>query len=185
MPSKVSFFEELTAEAVKQSLTSWEIHPTGWTRGSPVKLATVVKDIALLLGEATGDLARWASAKANEAGLDLLCFRPFPDGRVGIPVYLFQCASGSDWKTKLKTPDLDLWTKIITFASHPKKAFSMPFALPEDEFIRRCANVNGLLLDRQRLLAAGLQKRSWMSSVLAKKVNKWTAARVRSLPQPT
>ena len=176
-------FEALTAESVAASLSGWSIHRTGWSRTTPNKLTEVADRVATLLGEATGDLRRWTKQKANEAGLDLLCFRPFPDGRVGVPVYLFQCASGADWKSKLKTPDLRIWKKVITFASDPKRAFSMPFALEDDEFVYHCNIVDGLLMDRHRLLAPGQNKEKWLSNELAERLVKWIEPRVATLPK--
>ena len=176
-------FEALTAESVAASLSGWKVHRTGWTRTAPNKLAAVVRDVAALLGEATGDIKRWTRAKANEAGLDVLCFKPFPDGRVGVPVYLLQCASGADWKSKLKTPDLRIWTKAITFASDPKKAFSMPYALEEGDFTNHCNVVDGLLLDRHRLLAPGQVEEDWLSPDLSARLVGWTEARINTLPK--
>ncbi|TCQ03393.1 hypothetical protein C8J40_11122 [Sphingomonas sp. PP-CC-3A-396] len=176
-------FEALTAESVSRSFQDWTVHPTGWTKSNPSQLGKIVEDLAAQLGEATGELKRWTAASAKEAGLDLLCFRPFPDGRVGIPVYLLQCASGADWKTKLKTPDLRIWTKIITFAADPKKAFSMPYAIEEEEFIQRTNVVDGLLLDRHRLLAPGLGEKAWVSGELAAKLVDWVSERILTLPK--
>ena len=178
-----ALFEELTAEAGSKSFQDWTVHTTGGTKTMPNKLGQLVSDIAARLGEATGELHRWTSASAKEAGLDLLCFRQFPDGRVGIPVYLLQCASGADWKSKLKTPDLRVWTKIITFASDPKKALSMPYALDEADFARQSNVVDGLLLDRHRLLSPGLREKDWLTNGLTVKLNDWTNDRIQSLPK--
>lgn len=176
-------FEDLTAESVAASMHGWTIHTTGWTRTRTNRLTTVVLQIADLLGEATGNIARWSKQTAKESGLDLLCFRSFPDGRVGIPVYLCQCASGSDWQSKLKTPDLKIWGKLIDFASTPKKAFSMPFALSDKDFIQHCNVVDGLLLDRYRLLAPGIEARDWISNDLRTRLIDWMTPRVATLPQ--
>jgi hypothetical protein len=175
-------FERLTAESVQASLSGWDVHTTGWSRTNTTNLTAVVKHVAGLLGESTGDIARWSKAKAKEAGLDLLCFRAFPDGRVGVPVYMVQCASGADWMEKLNTPDLNIWTKLISFAAKPKKAFAMPFALDDDDFIYRTAIVNGLLLDRHRLLAPGQAQRDWISAALSNDLVAWVTPRVAALP---
>ena len=45
-----------------------------------------------------------------------------------------QCASGANWDKKLKTPDLQIWQKIISFTTIPKRGFSLPFALLKNEF---------------------------------------------------
>jgi hypothetical protein len=177
-----ALFESLTAESVTLSLHGWTIHPTGWARTKTQRLNRIVVDIAQRLGEATGDLLRWTRDTAKDAGLDLLIYRPFPDGRVGIPVYLFQCASGDGWKHKLKTPDIRIWTKIIPFAADPKKAFAMPFTLSDADFVRHCNVVDGFLLDRQRLLSPGRANRDWLTPNLSSRLNNWTRARVGTLP---
>jgi hypothetical protein len=174
-------FESLTAESIRASLAGWQTYPTGWTRTAPRKLSEVVSKVASLLGEATGELVRWSRAKANEAGLDILCYRPFPDGRVGVPAYLVQCASGAKWDDKLRTPDLQIWTKIVIFASEPKKALSTPFALTEDTFTYSCNIVNGLLLDRHRLLAPGQPSKNWVSAELENRLIAWTQPRIAVL----
>jgi hypothetical protein len=176
-------FEALTAESMSRSFQGWIVHPTGWTKTTPSQLRSIVESIAARLGEATGEVKRWTSSHAKEAGLDMICFRPFPDGRVGIPVYLMQCASGADWKSKLKTPDLRIWTKIITFAAEPKKALSMPYALDEADFTQRTNIVDGLLLDRHRLLSPGMGVRDWITPELAARLIAWVEGRAPSLPR--
>ena len=174
-------FEALTAESVSKSFAGWSVHPTGWTRGHPSKLGEIVEEVASLLGESPGDLRMWASPGAHEQSLDLLCYRAFTDRRVGVPTFLFQCASGRDWEDKLHTPDLRLWTKAIIFAAEPKKAFSVPLALSNDDFRQSCNRVNGLLLDRHRLLAPGERDRDWISEHLSKKLVKWMRPRIKEL----
>src|SRR5262249_45947149 len=99
--------------------------------------------------------------------------------------YLLQCASGNDWKRKLKTPDIKIWTKIITFCVNPQRAISLPFALSDKEFTYHCNIADGLLLDRHRLMAPGLTQQAWISDPLAEQINEWVAPRVRGLPLAT
>jgi len=152
------------------------------SRHKTEKLEAVVTTIAELLGEARGDVGTWTKDSAKDAGLDILCYRSFPDQRGGRPVFLVQCASGGDWESKLKTPDLEVWEKLISFVYRPKRAFSTPFALPERDYKMHCNKVNGLLLDRHRLLAPGHASTNWLSGGLARKLNEWTHARIGSLP---
>jgi hypothetical protein len=175
-------FELLTQKSLESQFQGWRTHLTGWSRTHARKLDAVVEEIASLLGEARGSVKRWASPSANEAGLDLLLYRPFNDARVGIPVYLTQCASGGDWEGKLHTPRLEVWRKIIEFAAIPKKAFATPFSFLDDEFVRNCNLVDGLLLDRYRLLAAGDENPAWIPSDLRDRLIAWCQPRVSSLP---
>lgn len=176
-------FEQLTKEAMEWIFPEWVIHPTGWTRTTPNKLNEVVQEVVSHLGEASGDIERWTEAKAHEAGLDLLCYRPFKDGRVGMPVFLVQCASGVHWNSKLHTPNLRIWTKIVQFASDPKKAFAMPHALSDENFIPTCNLVDGLLLDRYRLLSPGSDNPDWISVELKAAIIKWLKPRIERLPR--
>jgi hypothetical protein len=175
-------FEELTAEALRAHMNGWVVHPTGWTRTNAKKLGDIVNNVAAALGETTGQLKRWTKAAANEAGLDIVCYHPYPDSRVGLPAFFFQCASGTDWIDKVKTPDLRVWTKIIQFASDPKKAFAMPFALDEGNFVHYCNIVDGLLLDRHRLLVPGQNNRDWLPDALKGRLTGWLAPRISAMP---
>jgi len=174
-------FELLTKESLEYQFSDWKIHHTGWSRTNTIKLSEVVSDIADRLGEARGQLEPWASPNANEAGLDLVCYRPFPDSRVGIPVYLLQCASGGDWEEKLHTPELKVWTKIIQFAAEPRKAFATPFSFLDDAFTRICNLVDGMLLDRCRLLAACHYRENWVSQSLKDRIIAWAQPRIAAL----
>lgn len=176
-------FEALTKEGMERLFPGWVVHPTGWTRTHADNLNEVVNQVVTHLGEARGDVERWTDNTAHEAGLDLLCYRPFVDHRVGMPVFLMQCGSGGRWEGKLKTPDLRIWTKIVQFASDPKKAFAMPYALSEREFRQSCLLVNGLLLDRYRLLSAAGDDPNWVSSELQERIIAWIAPRLNTLPR--
>jgi hypothetical protein len=178
-----SLFEELTAVCMRQMLLGWEVHSTGWTSTHPIKLKDVVNEVATKMHEPIGKVQRWTKAQANEAGLDLLCFRSFEDKRAGFPVYLVQCASGADYEDKLHTPNLKIWGRVVEFTAQPKKAFSMPFGLLDDEFIRVCNLVDGLLLDRYRLLAPGRTNTKWLPVALKTRIAKWTKSRIDTLPR--
>ena len=176
-------FEQLTREALEVLFPDWVVHPTGWSKTRTVKLAEVAKDVADRLGEKIGDIQRWTRESANEQGLDILFYRSLGDGRVGVPVYLVQCASGGPDDAKLRTPDMRIWTKIVEFTCIPGKAYSMPFSLTDSEFIRICNIVNGFLLDRCRLMVAGSKKGNFVSANLESRLKSWLAPRVRTLPQ--
>ena len=176
-------FEELMKESLNCQFKNWQFMLTGWSRTSTKALKDIVEAIASKLKETVGDITRWTSDSAKDAELDLLLFRPFRDGRVGIPVYLMQCASGANWKDKLHTPRLEIWSKIINFAATPRKAFAMPFALLDEDFIRNCILVDGMLIDRYRILSATLCKKNWLSRKLKKGLVDWCKPRIAKLPR--
>ncbi len=175
-------FEELTTESVRILFSGWKAFVTGWSRSRVQSLTTVVREIANKLDETVGNLERWNTEKGNDAGLDVLFYRSFDDKRVGIPVYMMQCASGGNWREKLRTPDLEIWRHLVDFAAMPKRAFATPFALPKDEFSTHSAAVNGPILDRYRLLSAGARLNSWVSQELQTRINTWSSPRVGVLP---
>jgi hypothetical protein len=177
-----ALFEELTAEAVRCAFPGWRVHATGWTRTRTVQLKSVVADICALLNEAAGDIIRWTKATAKEAGLDLIAYRPFADNNVGVPVYLWQCASGADWQSKRKTPDIRIWVRVITWAVDPRRAMAMPFAISETEVRQSSVVVAGLLMDRHRLLEAGQLNKEWISPPLLGRLVNWLWPRVAVLP---
>ena len=176
-------FESLTKASIENQFLDWEVYHTGWSPSNPVKLSQLVDEVANQLGENTGPIKPWADPDGKDEGLDLLCYRPFPDKRAGIPVYLIQCASGKHWIDKLDEPDLNVWTKIVVFAAKPRKAFAIPFALPDDEFMRRCNQVNGMLLDRYRLLGAARYNKEWVSDSLKNEIIGWMTPRLETLPR--
>lgn len=176
-------FELLTKESVAASFPEWKVHLTGWTKTKPEKLPDVVEKVANLLSEPIGDLERWASKHANEAGLDLLLYYQFYDDRVGLPVFLMQCASGKNYTSKFHTPDLKIWGRIVNFAATPRKAFAMPFALTDADFIQACNLVDGPLLDRYRLLTPGRSDPNWVSDSLKNDILKWIEPKLDALPR--
>jgi hypothetical protein len=176
-------FEQLTRESVEAQFYGWAVRPTGWSRSNTKKLDAVVTEVAALLGEPKGDVGKWSKVSANEAGLDLVCLRSFPDDRPGRPVFFFQCASGGDWDGKLHTPRLEQWRKLVEFTALglPTKAFATPFAFLDAEFIRNCMLVDGLLMDRYRLLAVSKINPAWVSHKLTNQIFKWAKPRVAKL----
>lgn len=175
-------FERLTAESLANHFPGWEIQLTGWSRRQCGRLREVAEKVAIILGESTGDFDVWSSGEENDAGLDIICFPTFEDRRATAPVLLFQCASGKHYSGKLHTPNLKRWGKLVTFTCDPHKAFSSPFALLDSEFKRAANVVDGLFLDRYRLLAPCRIKPDWLSIELAQDLNAWTAMRIATLP---
>jgi hypothetical protein len=173
-------FERVAEESMRK--LGWQVLATGWSRASPLKIADVLTRVTDELAEPIGDL-KWANDSANECGLDLVCHLPFPDGRGGKPVFLAQCASGENWESKLTTPELAIWTKLIDFSSPPQKAFMLPFAFLKDEFPKISNRVEGMLLDRYRLLSPARKQRDWVSSSLRDALVSWLGPRVSGWPK--
>lgn len=176
-------FERLTEEAL--AFDGWETHRTGWSQSKPDKIAAVVAGVAehIVEDERPESIPKWTKEEANEAGLDVVCSRPFGDNRAGRPLYFVQCASGANWNDKLHTPVLSVWDKLIDFANKPQKAFALPFALLEAPFRHTALRVEGMILDRYRLLRASATGNvGWPSKALVRDLVLWLAPRVKVLP---
>ncbi len=171
-------FELLTEESLVFHFIGWTVHRTGWARSNTANLSQIVDSVASCLGEELVHPGLWNQSGAKEMGLDLLCYRGFSDGRVGIPVYLMQCASSGNWKSKLHTPDLNVWNAMITFRNQIQRAFSTPFSFLDEEFARNCVHVKGLFLDRCRLLK---DSRAWISQPLTHRIIEWAEPRIEVL----
>jgi hypothetical protein len=176
-------FEQLTAEALKTELEGWSVHSTGWSTATASRLRQIVTEVQAMLGESAGDLTKFPKYQtAKDAGLDVVLFRSFNDSRTGFPIYLIQCASGVKWETKRHQPNINDWKTFIDFAALPKKALAIPFALKGEEFWWACRNIDGMLIDRVRLLSAGKRKPNWISPPMRRDVIAWMLPRVQSLP---
>ena len=178
-----SVFEEITAEALRQEFDGWSIHSTGWSSARPAGLRRIVEDVRMRLGEKAGRPEEFPEFKvAKDAGLDVVLSRPFSDNRIGFPVYLVQCASGAKWEGKRNEPNLNVWRTFIDFAVKPKKALAIPFALTDDDFWWSCRHMDGMLIDRMRLLSGGRREPNWVSHHVKRRVIDWMAPRVKVLP---
>lgn len=174
-------FELLTKASFSAQFSEWKIFQTGWSRSNTVRLTDIATKVARLLGEQPGDIETWDDPQKKEQGLDLLCYRPFPDKRRGIPVYLMQCASGYNWDTKLYTPDLGKWGDIIHFKNSPAKAFSTPFTVQSTKYKQCLTEVKGLFMERCRLLCAAQYDENWVSRELQDRIIAWAEPRIELL----
>ena len=175
-------FEKLTKECLES--LGWVVYQTGWASGIHTQLfKDIVEGVAAHLSEPfIVEAMVEVYDDANEEGLDLVCHLPFRDNRGGKPVYLVQCASGSNWTRKRKTPDIEVWRKLISFSADPARAFAIPFSLAEKEFLKTCNRVNGMVLERYRLLSPGHRNADWVSGVLRQELIDWLSPRVSMLP---
>ncbi len=177
-------FEEVTKESLTKQFSDWQFLQTGWSRSRAQTLQRVVQQVASFLGEEEKhNIRRWTKETAKDAGLDIVCHRPFRDGRVAVPVYLIQCASGADFEDKLKTPDLSVWRKVVDFVVEPRRAFATPYAFSDEDFVQHATRVEGILLERYRILAAGFGEPNWLSDDLRLRLVAWSKTRINLLPR--
>jgi hypothetical protein len=168
--------------ALEKLLPGWKVQRTGWAPDNAKKLQQIVSDVARCLREPEGNVSPWASEHANEAGLDIVCYRPFNDSRPGLPTIFVQCASGKHHDHKLGTPNMKQWGKLIAFtAVLPQRSFISPYVYTDDELKRISNKVDGLLLDRMRLLSAGNDGGECVSAKLKETLCEWVKPRISRL----
>lgn len=145
-------FERVSMTLLKSA--GWNAYLTGWSYRNAKKLPAIVDQVASFIGEQPrSDSTRNVSPNANEAGLDIVFYRRFPNGVPFAPIYLAQCAAGEHWDTKLHTPSLYVWNKLIDFSEPPYKAFAIPHGLGQTEIRHASTTAEGVILDRYRLHA--------------------------------
>lgn len=96
----------------------------------------------------------------KDAGVDVVAWKPFTDGRSGQLVLLVQCAAGHNRWNKKQIPSRR-WNQYIHFAAEPSTGFALPKAMisTSDWHDKSCDY--GLLFDRIRiinLLGGGLDE---------------------------
>ncbi len=176
-------FEKVAVESLTQAFPGWEVRRLGWSPDNPQKLIKIVGALTSDLREVPGaEVSTHVDNYSKELGLDVLLFRKFKDENASFPVIMMQCASGKNWPGKRKTPDLSIWRKIISFNSNPIKGIVIPYAFADDNSFRReSTTVEGLFLDRYRLLSPS-GTTAWVSDELKKEILNFLAPRVPVLP---
>lgn len=170
-------FERLCEESLRVQLPRFEVRRTGWSSSKTNGLAKVVRELADFFGDDVGNLKKWAPKKGKEAGVDLAWHLPMIDDLPG-PRFFGQCASGADWSRKRHEPDLTTWSKYIDFVNVPQRVLLMPFAIERDSFVRLSPAIQGILVDRLRLLSTGQAEAAWISPALAGDLRDWLADRM-------
>ncbi|RYH70949.1 MAG: hypothetical protein EON54_01005 [Alcaligenaceae bacterium] len=182
-----SIFEKISLQSLLARYPGWSARRVGWAADNPVRLLEIIEDVISSLCELEGaEKATYVDSHANELGLDVLLYQKFSDSHACFPLFMIQCASGKDWKNKRKTPDLEIWTKVISFNSSPVKGFTMPYAfVDETEFRKETVTVKGLFFERYRLVSPIGATVDWLSEDLSNEINAWIAPLAEKLPLST
>jgi hypothetical protein len=170
-------FEHLCYASARQQLPDWDIIWTGWNSSNTSGLSRVVKQVAALFGDDVGDLAKHAPRKGKEAGVDMAGALTMPDGLPG-PRMFAQCASGANWKTKTREPDLVRWGKYIDLITKPQRVIMVPFAVEHFDLIQLSPSVEGFIADRYRILGTSRHREAWVPADLRKRIAAWLAPRI-------
>lgn len=176
-------FEEFCR--VSLAAQGWTVERTGWASATGAKkLRATVESVMTATGE-DAIQEKWVAIykDKNEAGCDLVSFLGYPDGWIGRPLVLLQCASGADYGSKLGTPDLNLWRKLIAFSVAPQRGFCTPRAFEHEPFLAAAGQVDGWLMERHRLLRPFATGSTELPRPLARNLAKWVRPRFKALPR--
>ena len=175
-------FEDFCCESLRGH--GWRTTRTGWaSHAGAQKLANTVAAVAGAVNEHfINNEAVELYKHENEAGCDIVSHWEYADRWLGRPIVLAQCASGSDYQQKLGTPDIDRWRGFITFSTIPLRGFCTPKAFNPKDFRQVSGKVNGVLIDRFRLLEPFASGESNLSDPLKNRILEWLGPRVLNLP---
>ena len=100
----------------------------------------------------------------RDAGVDLVAWKPFPDGRPGFATYLIQNTVQWQFRKKPRDVDPDRWFSWITCSTPPSVGFAVPFAIPDDDpWWDDISSGTAVVMDRGRLMysVSGSDPRIW------------------------
>jgi len=172
-----ALFERVSVAALMRILKNWEVRPTGWSRMTATHIKKQIPHIATDLGEYILQLPRSVD---KDGGVDILCYRQFPDKRGNYPVFFMQCATGRNWKEKRGQDILGLWQNWIHFKTPNllSKGFAVPFAFGDETFRQTQMHGNCLILDRIRLFSHDVLEPKWLPKELSKELEAWVTQKL-------
>lgn len=88
----------------------------------------------------------------KDGGVDVVAWRPFPDGRSGFPVLLVQCTLERDYAHKAGDVDTRVWSGWLALDVDPSTALAIPEVVAAGEEWNALA-ARTVVLDRIRLAA--------------------------------
>lgn len=183
-PVQGELFEKVAEEICPGLLPGWKTVRTGWSPGNAISINTIVDDLCdRLHTRGNSELDEWISDAANDGGLDIVCYREFPDTREATPTYFLQCASGTNWRNKIHTPNAISWMKYLNAAVQPGTGIVAPFVISTKEV--RHAGLDGqvTVFDRIRLLQAVYENQILLSDRVKNEVVEWVEQRVADIPK--
>lgn len=148
-----SMFEEV-AETAARAYVSGQSMKFGFPRRVlPSGFVEAVNTLCRGMHEGVEAKRRPSSRHAKDARLDIVAWRPFPDGRSAQLILFGQCAAGTNWTTKLTELQPGVFTDLYWTeppAVPPVKAFFTPFRINADNWYE-IAKPAGIVFDRCRI----------------------------------
>ena len=179
-----NLFEKIVEGICPALLPGWKTYRAGWSQENTKAVPAIVAELRELI-HTTGarDLERWIGPHDKDGGLDLVCYRDFGDEREGMPMYFLQCASGKNWRDKIRTPDSDLWFKWLNAAVRPSTGMVAPFVIDDWELRRAALKGQVVVFDRIRAIRAAREVEVEIEQELREEVIGWMTPRVNGLPR--
>lgn len=147
--------------------------------GRPPEFPDAIRWLAELMHVPIG--AAYRPPYAKDGGVDVVAWRPFPDGRSGFPVLLAQCTLERDYAHKAADVDVRVWAGWLALDIDPATALAIPDVVaPGEEWNALAART--VILDRVRLAAlisAQEQDRPRLEPVAA-----WTRGQIEAFKEP-
>lgn len=144
-------FENLVCSALRSLLgaESFAIR-FGWpsAEGRPREFASAISWLAERMGTHLGRAYR--PPRRKDGGVDVVAWRPFPDGKPGFPIMLVQCTLERDFVHKSRDIDRRIWAGWLAFDADPLAVLAIPHVVASTEDWREMAS-NVIVLDRIRL----------------------------------
>ena len=177
-------FEKVVEAICPAMLPGWTTYRTGWSPGDTKDIRAIVEELCTrLCVSGAADLDKWISPTDKDGGLDIVCYRQFEDEREALPTFFLQCASGKNWRDKVKTPDAGSWQKYLDSAVQPSTGIVAPFVIEGREM--RIAALTGqvVVFDRLRMLSSARTAGITLPGDLLAELLDWMRPRVIDLPR--
>lgn len=179
-----NLFEKVVETICPAMLPGWHVFRAGWSPEDAQDIPAIITELSNRINvKGAVDPYEYVAPDARDAGLDIVCYRPFGDTREALPVYLLQCASGKNWRQKVHTPNAHVWQKLLDSAVQPSTGIAAPFVIDTPEMKRAALEGQITILDRIRMLRAASDAEVTLSDDTLAEVIDWLAPRIEALPR--
>jgi hypothetical protein len=177
-------FEKVIEQICPHLLPGWTTYRAGWSPEDTKNIPDIVEALCERIYTAgAADINDWLLTAGNDGGLDLVCYRKFQDEREAMPVFFLQCASGKNWRTKIETPNPDLWQKLLNSAVRPSTGIAAPFVIEPKELKTAALIGQIVVFDRLRILSAAREGPVTLDNQFGGEVLAWMQPRIEALPR--
>jgi len=184
-----SIFEELCTIAAKNYLGGDENGAMSYHFGFPRRMAPrgfrpALDELCKAIREGGGSKDCPKSAKQKDARLDLVAWKPFPDGRIGRIIAFGQCAAGDNYDGKASELSsrqfYQRWMQT-PLRTEPLIFFFVPRCIDDDELDHVSALGSTIFFDRCRIAShfgkfsseddeVRARRSNWCKSVIERKL---------------